>query len=115
MMELINKARMHVTEESLKIDKVDKNFVRLIEEHLNDICTTEGVANKLLDPKKSLLDFCKKCQDEARKKARANGTGVQCAGFPDSVYYEMAEEYYNILPEDKEEVTTNVIDITSLL
>ena len=111
-MELINKARSEITEQSLILNN---SFATFIEEYLNKICTTEKVAKKILNPDKTLKEFCDKCVKEAREIARKKGNGMQYAGFPDAEYYERVERYYNISPEDKGKVSTNIIDITSLL
>lgn len=110
--ELINKARSKITEQSLKLND---NFATFIEEYLNQICTTEKVAEKILNSDKTLKGFCDECIEEARKIARQKGSGAQCAGFPDSEYYERVEKYYGILPEDKGQIGTDVIDITSFM
>lgn len=48
-MERINEARAKITEESLEIKSALATF---IEETINERCTTEEVANKILDVKK---------------------------------------------------------------
>ncbi len=86
-----------VTKEALALKN---NFATFIEEHLTEICVNDTVAEKLLTGK-PLKDFCKNCQDEARKKARSQGSGFQVAGFPDQEYFEMVEKFYGITEEDK--------------
>lgn len=111
-MDRINEARMKITEEALAINN---NFATFIEEYLNELCTTNEIAEKLLTSDKSLKQFCKNCEDEARKIAQKQGSGAQCAGFPDKEYYRMAREYYGINDSDKYSGSNNIIDITDLL
>lgn len=110
--EKIDKAIAKITEEAMKLNN---NFAIFIEEHLTEICTTEKVADKLLNESKKLEAFCKECKSNAEKKARVQGGGFQIAGLPDKEYFELVEEYYNITPEDKNQATGNVVDIMDLM
>ncbi len=93
MNELIDKAIAHITEQAMEIKHP---FATFIEEHLTNICTTEDIANKLLDESKDLKEFCKNQLDEMREEARKGGTGLQGAGLPDAEFYRRVENYYNI-------------------
>lgn len=112
MENLKDKAIAKITEEALKINNA---FSIFIEEHLTNICTTNEVAQKLLVEDKNLADFCKKCEAEARERAKAQGGGFQINGLPDAEYFEMAEEYYNITPEDKKQRSQNVVDFSDFI
>ncbi len=61
-----------ITAEALEINN---SFAIFIEEHLTSICTTDKVADKLLAEDKHLKDFCVKCEQEARERARC---GMPC-------------------------------------
>ena len=103
-----------ITNEAMEIKN---NFAIFIEEHLTGICTNDKVADKLLAGK-PLKDFCKSCEEEARKKARAQGSGFQIAGLPDQEYFDMVEAFYEITAEDMSSASSapaGVIDITNLL
>ncbi len=101
-----------ITAEAMEINN---NFAIFIEEHLTSICTKDKVADKLLAEDKKLKDFCKKCESEARKRARKQGNGFQINGLPDQEYKDMVEAYYGITSEDKAKSAGNIIDITDLL
>lgn len=94
---------------------MNNRFAIFIEEYLTSICTTDAVADKLLGSSKELKDFCKKCEDDARKEARKQGSGLQINGLPDAEYYAMVEEYYGITADDKSTVSGKVINIMDLL
>ena len=104
MSELLDKAIAHITDQAMEIDHP---FAIFIEEHLTNICTTEAVANKLLDESKSLKEFCKNQEDEMREQAKKKGSGLQCAGLSDAEFYSRAEAYYCITEEDKNSITVH--------
>ena len=108
---MIDKAIARVTEQMMKIDTP---HAVAVEEHLTSICTTEAVALKLLDDKKSLQGFLDELLKEARKRAKGNVAYIA----PDEVY-QMAEDYYGITEEDKSSMagvsTDDIIDITAFL
>ena len=85
-LEVINKAREQITEESLEIKSALATF---IEETINERCTTKGVANKILDGKKTIKDLIDKITSEAKSKAK-NG----CAVLSDDEVREMILNYY---------------------
>lgn len=101
---MIDKAIARVTEEMMKIDDP---LAQLVEEHLTEVCITERVAEKLLDPKKTLKEAHKKIWEEARRRKKGNG-----AYIPDQEIYEMVDEYYGItagMMEKQESI--NVLDL----
>lgn len=118
MSELTNKAIGHITDEMMKINHP---FAVFIEEHLTNICTTDAVANKLLNPQKSLKQFVTDQENKMKEIARKQGNGMQSAGASDEEFKERAEVYYEITEEDKQEIKpkraekSNVIDVMDFL
>lgn len=104
-MEKINKARATITEESLKIKGALATF---IEETINERCTTEEVANKILDGKKSIKDLIDKITKEAKTRA-VNSV----AAISDEEVREMVLKYYEI--DDTKSQSTDVVDILDLI
>lgn len=100
---MIDKAIKKITEEMMK--KNDP-LAQLIEEHLTEKCTTEGIAAKLLDPEKKLEEIHKKIWDEARKRRMGNG-----AFIPDQEIYDMIDEYYGIAGRTAQADIINVLDM----
>lgn len=90
---MIDKAIAKITKEMMELDN---DFARFIEEYLTGICTTERVAEKLLDPGKSLKEFVEKVTSEYEEKAKKQGHGCQAVGAPDGYFFKRAEEYYGI-------------------
>ena len=85
---MINKAIARITEEMMKLnDPVAQG----IEEYLTGICTSVSVAEKLLDPSKTLSGAYSKVWDEAKKRKKGN-----CAYIPPEEVYAMVREYYGI-------------------
>jgi len=111
---MINKAIAKITEEMMQINHP---FAVMVEEHLTKICDNNGVAQLLLNPQKSLKEFCKQQEEDMRKKAEKLGTGAQCAGLSDMEFLQRAEEYYGIKIDSDGNVHTklNLIDISSFL
>ena len=105
-LEVINKAREQITDESLEIKSALATF---IEETINERCTTKGVANKILDGKKTIKDLIDKITSEAKSKAK-NG----CAVLSDDEVREMILNYYEL---DKTEPAhkAKVVDILELI
>lgn len=118
---MIDKAIAKITEEMMKIKGAPpvKKFAQMIEEHLTNICTTEAVANKLLDPNKSLAEFVDKIVEAAREEARKGGSGWQMGGDTDEIQRIEAEDYYGITEADKASVVAtpaeDIIDISDFL
>lgn len=102
-----------ITSEAMEMKN---NFAIFIEEHLTGICTNDKVAEKLLAGK-PLKEFCKRCEKEAREKAREQGSGFQIAGLPDQEYFDRVEAFYGITAEDLTDAAapSGVIDIMSFL
>lgn len=85
---MIDKAIAKITEEMMKIDTP---LAQGIEEHLTEICKSEAVAEKILNPEKNLADICKTVTGEAKKRAK---DGV--AYIPPDEVFRMVDEYYGI-------------------
>ena len=64
---MINKAIAKITDEMMKMDDP---LAQMIEEHLTKMCTTQSIAEKLLDPGKTLEGIHKKIWDEARRRKK---------------------------------------------
>lgn len=85
---MINKAIARITEEMMKLnDPVAQG----IEEYLTGICTSVSVAEKLLDPGKTLNGAYSKVWDEAKRRKKGN-----CAYIPPEEVYAIVREYYGI-------------------
>lgn len=109
---MINEAIAKTTEEMMECDSP---FAEFVEEHLTSICVNEAVAEKLLNPDKSLKAFVEETTEEYRDEARKRGTGLQAAGAPDKVFHEKVEAYYGITEADKAGEKTNAINVLDLL
>ena len=94
-METINKEMM----------KLHDPFAQAIEEHLTEICTSDTVAEKILQEGKTLKGACDSIREVAKKNA-VGGVGA----VSDEDAYRMAEEYYGINRAEKHE-TLNVLDL----
>lgn len=104
-MERINEARAKITEESLEIKSALATF---IEETINERCTTEEVANKILDGKKSIKDLIDKITKEAKTRAVNS-----IAAISDEEVKEMVLMYYEL--NDTKASGTEVVDILDLI
>lgn len=108
---MIDKAIAKITDEMMKINEP---LVQMIEEHLTSICTTQAVAEKLLNDKKSLKELNQQLWAEANKHRMGNG-----AWIPDEELLQMSEEYYGITVEDKSSMVAapaeDIIDISDFL
>lgn len=104
-MEKINEARAKITEESLKIKGALATF---IEETVNEHCTTEEVASKILDGKKSIKDLINNIRNKAKEKAVNN-----MAAISDEEVREMVLKYYEL--DDTKASGTDVVDILDLI
>lgn len=104
-MERINEARAKITEESLEIKSALATF---IEETINERCTTEEVANKILDGKKSIKDLINNITNKAKEKAVKN-----VAAISDEEVKEMVLKYYEL--DDTKASGTEVVDILDLI
>lgn len=104
-MERINEARAKITEESLEIKGALATF---IEETVNEHCTTEEVANKILDGKKSIKDLINDIRKKAKEKAVNN-----IAAISDEEVRGMVLKYYEI--DDTKSQSADVVDILDLI
>lgn len=104
-MEKINEARAKITEESLKIKSALATF---IEETVNEHCTTEEAANKILDGKKSIKDLINDIRNKAKEKAVNN-----MAAISDEEVRGMVLKYYEI--DDTKSQSADVVDILDLI
>lgn len=104
---MIEKAIARITDEMMKIDDP---LAQMLEEHLTEICTTDQVAERLLDPKKTLKKLHTKIWDVARDRKKGNG-----AYIPDEEIYKMAEDYYQISQPSQTPQKTTQIDVLDLL
>lgn len=107
-LEVINKAREQITEESLQIGGSLANF---IEEHLNEVCKTEDVATHITAEGKSIEDLISKITSEARKNARNN---VGC--LTDEEVLQIIDDYYEIhIKPSSNTASPGTIDILDLM
>nr|DAF05074.1 MAG TPA: PcfK-like protein [Caudoviricetes sp.] len=104
-MERINEARAKITEESLEIKSALATF---IEETINERCTTEEVANKILDGKKSIKDLINDIRNKAKEKAVNN-----MAAISDEEVRGMVLKYFEI--DETKAQNAEVVDILDLI
>lgn len=104
-MERINEARAKITEESLEIKGALATF---IEETVNEHCTTEEVANKILDGKKSIKDLINDIRNKAKEKAVNN-----MAAISDEEVRGMVLKYFEI--DETKVQNAEVVDILDLI
>ena len=104
-MERINEARAKITEESLKIKGALATF---IEETINERCTTEEVANKILDVMNSIKVLINNIRNIAKEIAVNN-----MAAISDEEVREMVLKYYEL--DDTKASGTDVVDILDLI
>lgn len=102
MSEKINKAIAHITDEC----KGNEHLIPF-EEYLTSICTTDDVADKILNRDKSLKGCFEKMKSIAQKRAKNN-----CAYVPPEEGFRIIRDYYGI--EDSKK-TGPAIDIMELL
>lgn len=104
-MERINEARAKITEESLEIKGALATFIEVT---VNERCTTEEAANKILDGKKSIKDLINDITNEAKTRA-VNSV----AAISDEEVREMVLKYYEL--DDTKASGTEVVDILDLI
>lgn len=102
MSEKINKAIARITDEC----KGNEHLIPF-EEYLTSICTTDDVADKILNRDKSLKGCFEKMKSIAQKRAKNN-----CAYIPPEEGFRIIRDYYGI--EDSKK-TGPAIDIMDLL
>lgn len=105
MTSLKDKAIARITEEMMKIDDP---LAVMIEENLTAACTNDFVANRLLNPDKSLKEIFDLICDEAQKRAK----GKKRLYWPDEDIITTAKEYYGI---NNASAGSEKIDILDLL
>ena len=76
-----------------------------IEEYFTGICTTDEIAEKILNPQKSLMGAVRAMGEVARKNRRTN--------IPDAEGYEIMRDYFGI--KLKEKKSAEVVDVLDLL
>lgn len=102
----INNARQKITEES---QKIGSSLAIFVEEHLNSLCTTDGVAAQVTAKGKSVAGCIKEITDAARKKA---ANGVAC--LSEEEVTEIINTYYGLKDLERKRTKTaqdDVIDI----
>ena len=104
-MERINEARAKITEESLEIKGALATF---IEEIINERCTTDEVANKILDGKKSIKDLINDIRNKAKEKAVNN-----MAAISDEEVRGMVLKYFEI--DETKAQNAEVVDILDFI
>lgn len=100
---MINKAIAKITEEAMELDTP---LAIGIEEHLTEICKNDYVAQKLLEPEKSLKGACDHITEQARRQAK---NGRACISDADA--FRMVDEYFEI----EEKKKSDKIDIMDLI
>lgn len=104
---MINKAIAKITEECQ-----GKDYLIPFEEYLTSICTTDKIAEKILDKKKTLQGAFDKMKETAEKRMVKKGNvGIGC--IPPEEGFKIIREYFGI--DLKEKAEANIIDITEFL
>lgn len=101
----INEAIARITQESY-----GKDHLIVFEEYLTSICTTDDIAEKILNQDKSLQG----CYTYMRKKAlkkQVDGAGF----FSPEDGFAIIRDYYGITDREKDKGGSDVIDIMDLL
>ena len=102
MSEKINKAIARITDEC----KGNEHLIPF-EEYLTSICTTDDVADKILNRDKNLKGCFEKMKSIAQKRAKNN-----CAYIPPEEGFSIIRDYYGI---DESKKNSPVIDIMDFL
>ena len=111
-MSKIDEAIAKITDEAMSIGHP---YAVFLEEHLTSICTTETVAEKLLNPQKGLKKHVDDIIAEKRKEAEKNRKGnTGGAGITDEEAYRRVEEYYGIRAEDQRSAAAPVPGVINL-
>lgn len=106
----ISNARQKITEES---QKIGSSLAVFVEEHLNSLCTTDGVAAQVTAKGKSVSGCIKEITDTARKKA---ANGVAC--LSEEEVTEIINNYYGLNATERKATRNaqdDVIDIFDLM
>lgn len=102
MSEKINKAIARITDEC----KGNEHLIPF-EEYLTSICTTDDVADKILNENKNLKGCFEKMKGIAHRRAKNN-----CAYIPPEEGFRIIKDYYGI---DESQKNSPVIDIMDFL
>lgn len=94
-----DKAIAHITEQMMKKakDGVPQPEIQAIEEMLTEICTTDAVAEKLLEDGKDVQG----AYDALFKEAKDNRDGKNVVCIPPHKAQQIIEQYYGITDDDK--------------
>ena len=88
-----------------------KDYLIPFEEYLTGICTTDQIAERILNPKKTLVKCFEQMKSIAKKRA-VNGA----AYIPPEEGFRIIRNYYEIeLSEKKEKKSAEVVDVLDLL
>ncbi len=101
MSEKINKAIAHITDEC----KGNEHLIPF-EEYLTSICTTDDVADKILNESKSLKGCFEKMKSIAQKRAKNN-----CAYVPPEEGFRIIRDYYGIKDNKKASPAIDIMDL----
>lgn len=104
MSDLTNKAIEKITKEC-----ENKDYLIPFEEYLTSICTSDNVAERILEEKKTLQGAFDKMKEIARKRQHGG-----CACIPPEEGFSIIREYYDI-DLSKSAPGEKVIDIMDLL
>ena len=100
---MIDRAIEKLTKEMME---AEDPFTQAIEEYLTGICTTVSVAEKILQPDKTLKEACGKVREKARREAKGRVGAVS-----DQEAYRIVEEYFGINQKQPEKnKPLNILD-----
>lgn len=94
MSDVTNRAIARITDECK-----DKDYLIPFEEYLTSICTTDEVAEKILNPGKTLEGCFTEMQSIAKGRAVRG-----CAFIPPEEGYQIIKDYYGIIKESKKQI-----------
>lgn len=101
-----NEAIAKITDEMMQ---ANDPLIQMIEEHLTTICTNEAIAAKILAEDKTLKGASTIIWAEASKRQQGSKTHIS-----DAECCEMAEEYFGITPDMKNQsvraAIVNILD-----
>ena len=101
MSEKINKAIARITDEC----KGNEHLIPF-EEYLTSICTTDDVAEKILNENKNLKGCFEKMKSIAHRRAKNN-----CAYIPPEEGFQIIKDYYGIKDDKKAGPTIDIMDL----
>ncbi|MGN0733709.1 MAG: hypothetical protein ACI4LC_06005 [Emergencia sp.] len=106
-MSKINDAIARITQEC-----EGKDYLIPFEEYLTSICNSDEIANKILNPKKTLEGCFSEMKKVAEKRMVRKGN-VGNAMIPPEEGFQIISDYYGI--ELKEKKSASVLDVLDLL